>query len=115
MKQSINTVTIQGFLGSNPEVKEFAPNKSLARVSVATNESFKNSDGEWVEKTEWHNLVFWGKWASFAELNLQKGMKVHITGKLTNRQYKTSNDESRYVTEINVSSAHVVEKESKGE
>ncbi|MEC3881990.1 single-stranded DNA-binding protein [Parapedobacter sp. 10938] len=115
MKQSINTVTLEGFLGSNPEVKEFAQDRSLARVSVATNEKFQNADGEWVEKTEWHNLVFWGKWASFAELNLQKGMKVHVTGKLTNRQYKTKSDETRHVTEINVSSAHVIEKQNKGE
>jgi len=114
MKTSINKVTLQGFLGSNPEIREFAQDKSMARVALATNERYKDSQGEMVEETQWHNLVFWGKWASFAGLNLKKGLLVNITGKLVNRQYVDKDGVTRYVTEVTVSSAKVIEKQRKG-
>ncbi|MCT1527047.1 single-stranded DNA-binding protein, partial [Sphingobacterium hotanense] len=74
MKTSKNEVTLRGFLGNDPEVNQYATDKSVARVRLATNEGYKKSTGEWVNETMWHNLVFWGKQASSAELNLKKGM-----------------------------------------
>lgn len=105
MKTSKNEVTLRGFLGKDPQVKQFATDKSVARVSLATNDGYKKATGEWVDETNWHNLVFWGKQASFAELNLKKSMLVEVQGKIVNRSYKDKNDIVRYTTEIVVEKA----------
>ncbi|SEL78323.1 single-stranded DNA-binding protein [Parapedobacter koreensis] len=98
-----NSVRLTGFLGSNPEVKTFGNNRNFARVSIATNERYRNSQGEWVSDTQWHNLVFWGRQAVFAEKSLTKGSEIAIEGKLINRQYVDKEGTTRYVTEVNVS------------
>ncbi len=97
-----NSVRLTGFLGNNPEMKTFSNNRNLARVSIATNERFRNNQGEWVTDTQWHNLVFWGKQAVFAEKSLTKGSEIAVEGKLINRQYVDKEGTTRYVTEVNV-------------
>jgi len=97
-----NSVRLTGFLGSDPEVKTFGDNKTFARVSIATNERYRNSQGEWVTDTQWHNLVFWGKQALFAQKSLSKGSEIAVEGKLVNRQYVDKDGVTRYVTEVNV-------------
>lgn len=104
MKTSKNEVTLRGFLGNDPEVNQYATDKSVARVRLATNEGYKKANGDWVNETMWHNLVFWGKQASFAELNLKKGMLVEVQGKLVNRSY-TKDNITRYTTDIVVEKA----------
>ncbi|MBD4807377.1 single-stranded DNA-binding protein, partial [Xanthomonas citri pv. citri] len=61
-----------------------------------------NGQGEWVSDTQWHNLVFWGRQAVFAEKSLTKGSEIAIEGKLVNRQYVDKEGITRYVTEVNV-------------
>ncbi|WP_257669344.1 single-stranded DNA-binding protein [Parapedobacter tibetensis] len=102
MNKLKNSVRLTGFLGSNPEVKTFNNNRSLARVSIATNERYRNVQGEWVTDTQWHSLVFWGKQAAFVEKSLTKGSEIAVEGKLVNRQYVDKDGVSRYVTEVNV-------------
>lgn len=97
-----NSVRLTGFLGSAPEVKNYGEDKSLARVSIATNERYRNQQGEWVTDTQWHNLVFWGRKAELASGSLTKGIEVSIEGKLVNRQYVDKDGITRYSTEINV-------------
>ena len=97
-----NSVRLTGFLGSNPEMKTFSENRSLARVSLATNERYRSGEGEWVTDTQWHHLVFWGRQAVFAEKALTKGSEISIEGKLVNRQYVDKEGTTRYVTEVNV-------------
>lgn len=89
-----------GFLGNDPEIKNFGDDKSLARVSIATNSSYKNKAGEWVTDTQWHNLVMWESQAEFAERNLEKGSEIAIEGKLVNRTYTDKDGITRYSTEI---------------
>lgn len=96
---------MRGFLGSDPNVNHYASEKAVARVSLATNEGYKKASGEWVNETHWHNLVFWGKQASFAELNLKKGMLVELQGRLTNRTFTDKDDVTRYITEVVVETA----------
>ncbi len=108
MKTSKNEVTLRGFLGNDPEVNQYATDKSVARVRLATNEGYKKSTGDWVNETMWHNLVFWGKQASSAELNLKKGMLVEVQGKLVNRSYKDKNKITRYTTEIVVETSREI-------
>ncbi|MFB2121154.1 single-stranded DNA-binding protein [Parapedobacter sp. 2B3] len=97
-----NSVRLTGFLGKNPELKTLNENTSLARVSLATNERYRNEQGEWATNTQWHTLVFWGRQAAFAGKALTKGSEIAIEGKLVNRQYVDNDGVTRHVTEVNV-------------
>ena len=97
-----NRVQLIGNLGNAPEVKQTETGKKLARFSVATNESYKNNNGEKVTDTQWHNLVAWGKVADVAERFLEKGTEVVVEGKLVNRNYTDKEGTKKYITEIHV-------------
>ncbi|MEZ5014640.1 MAG: single-stranded DNA-binding protein [Chitinophagales bacterium] len=98
-----NKVQLIGHLGKDPEVKVFGGNKKLTRFSIATNETYKNANGEKVTETQWHNVVAWGKTAEIAAKYLQKGSEVAIEGKLLNDNYTDKNGVKRYNTEVQVS------------
>ena len=74
--------------------------KKLAKFSIATNETYKNSEGQKVTDTQWHNIVAWNKTAEIIENYLDKGSEIMIEGKLTSRSYETNQGEKRYVTEV---------------
>jgi len=95
-----NTVQLIGNVGNDPEIKTFDGGKKLAKLAIATNESYKNEKGEKVEETQWHNLVAWGKTAEIIEKYVVKGKEIAIEGKLTHRSYEDKNGEKRYVTEV---------------
>jgi single-strand DNA-binding protein len=97
-----NRVQLIGNLGNAPEVRKTETGKKLVRFSVATNESYKNSNGDKVTDTQWHSLVAWGKLADIAEKFLNKGTEVAIEGKLVNRNYTDKEGIRKYVTEIQV-------------
>lgn len=99
-----------GFLGNDPEIKKFGDDKSLARASIATNESYKNKEGEWVSETQWHNLVMWGGQAVFAEKSLMKGSEIAIEGRLVNRTYTDKEGITRYFTEVVVNEVLLLSK-----
>ena len=95
-----NKVQLIGHVGNDPEIKSFDGGKKLAKLSVATNESYKNDKGEKVEETQWHSLIAWGKTADIIEKYVVKGKEIAIEGKLTHRSYEDKNGEKRYVTEV---------------
>jgi len=95
-----NKVQLIGHVGNDPEIKSFDGGKKLAKLSIATNESYKNDKGEKVEETQWHNLVAWGKTADIIEKYVVKGKEIAIEGKLTHKSYEDKNGEKRYVTEV---------------
>jgi single-strand DNA-binding protein len=95
-----NKVQLIGHVGNDPEIKTFDGGKKLAKLAIATNESYKNDKGEKVEETQWHNLVAWGKTADIIEKYVVKGKEIAIEGKLTHRSYEDKNGEKRYVTEV---------------
>lgn len=95
-----NSVRLVGFLGNDPEVKSINDKKKIARLSIATNDSYKNDKGEKIEETQWHNLVMWDKNATLAENYLHKGSEITIEGKLTSRSYTDKDGIKKYVTEI---------------
>ena len=97
-----NKVQLIGNLGMNPEIKNLDSGKKIAKFSIATNESYKNSKGEKINDTQWHNIIAWGKTAEIVEKFLQKGNEVAIEGKLINRNYEDKDGNKRYVTEIQV-------------
>ena len=100
MKSLRNSVQLIGWLGKDPEVKQYNDRKK-ASFSIATTDSYKNQKGEKVEDTQWHNVVIWGKLAGIAEKYLKKGTEVCVEGKLVHRVYE-SNGEKRYITEVSV-------------
>lgn len=95
-----NKVQLIGHVGNDPEIKTFDGGKKLAKLAIATNESYKNDKGEKVEETQWHNLVAWGKTADIIEKYVVKGKEIAIEGKLTHKSYEDKNGEKRYVTEV---------------
>ena len=97
-----NKVQLIGNLGMDPEIKALESGKKLAKVSIATNETYKNSKGERITETQWHNLIAWGKTAEVVEKFLKKGSEVAIEGKLINRNYTDKEGIKRYITEIEV-------------
>ncbi len=95
-----NKVQLIGNLGQNPEIINLDSGKKLAKISIATNETYKNNKGESVKDTQWHNCVAWGKTADIIEQYLQKGNEIAIEGKLVNNSYEDKNGDKRYSTEI---------------
>ena len=95
-----NKVQLIGNLVNHPEIITLENEKKLAKFSIATNESYKNSQGEKVTDTQWHNIVAWNKTAEIIEKYLEKGSEVAVEGKLTSRSYETKEGEKRYVTEV---------------
>ena len=95
-----NRVQLIGHLGANPEIKTLENGNKMVKMTIATNESYKNQKGETVKETQWHNVVLWGNQAKIAEQYLQKGNEICIEGKLNNRDYTDKEGVKRYITEI---------------
>lgn len=94
----LNKVTLIGYLGDNPELRYTKEKEAIARVRLATSESWKK-DGEKQERTEWHNLVFFGKLAEITGDYLKKGSLIFVEGSLQTRSWD-KDGETRYTTEI---------------
>lgn len=97
-----NRVQLIGHLGATPEVKTIIGGKKVAKLVLATNETYKNQKGEKVTETTWHNLTAWGNNADIIEKYLQKGAEIAIEGKLKNSTYTDKEGIKRYVTDIEV-------------
>ncbi|MBL7937483.1 MAG: single-stranded DNA-binding protein [Bacteroidia bacterium] len=97
-----NRVQLIGNLGTTPEIKTLEGGKKMAKLVIATNESFKNQKGEKITETTWHNVTAWGNNATIAEKYLQKGSEIAIEGKLKNNNYTDKDGVKRYVINIEV-------------
>lgn len=95
-----NSVRLIGHIGTDPEVKALNNGKKVARLSLATNSSYKDDKGKIVSETCWHTLVAWGRNAEIAEKYVHKGSELAIEGKLTSHSYTDKEGIKRYVTEI---------------
>ncbi|CAM1342673.1 single-stranded DNA-binding protein [Tenacibaculum amylolyticum] len=95
-----NRVQLIGNLGNKPEILVLESGKKLAKFSLATNEMYKNAQGQKITDTQWHNIVAWNKTAEIIEMYLDKGSEVMIEGKLTSRSYENPDGEKRYFTEV---------------
>lgn len=97
---SVNKVILIGRLGKNPEMRYTPSGLAVATFSLATNHSVKDQEGNFTEKTEWHNIVTYGKRAEFAGEYLDKGRQVYIEGRIQTRSWEDQNGQKRYMTEI---------------
>ena len=107
-----NKVQLIGNLGMNPEVRVFETGNKMARMSIATSETYNNAKGEKVTETYWHNVVAWGKLAEIAEKLLAKGTEVAVDGKLVNRSYTDKQGQKKYITEVVANELLVISKKT---
>lgn len=95
-----NKVQLIGNIGNAPEIITLESGKKLAKFSIATNESYKNAQGEKITDTQWHNCVAWNKTAEIIEKFVEKGKEIALEGKLTSRSYEDVNGVKKYITEV---------------
>lgn len=95
-----NSVLLIGNLGQDPELRTLDSGKQVANVSLATNETYRNQNGDKVTSTEWHRLVGWGKTAELMGSLFAKGKEVAVRGKITYRSYEDKEGIKRYLSEI---------------
>ena len=100
MARGVNKVILIGTLGKDPEVRYAQSGSALASVSIATNESWKDKNGEKQERTEWHRLKFFGRLAEIAGEYLKKGSQVYVEGSLRTDKYTDKQGVERYSTDI---------------
>jgi single-strand DNA-binding protein len=97
---SVNKVILIGNLGKDPELRYTPGGAAVANFSIATNERWKDKEGNQQERTEWHNIVLWGRLAEIANDYLKKGSAVYIEGRLQTRSWEDRDGNKRYTTEI---------------
>lgn len=107
MREGVNKVILLGRIGRQPEMK--GENNSILTFSVATPERYKDRDGNWQDKTEWHNVVVFGKRAEGLYSFLDKGMPVYIEGKNQTRSWEDREGGKRYTTEVIVRDIKVLQ------
>jgi single-strand DNA-binding protein len=99
--KSLNKVQLIGNLGKDPEVKYTPSGTPVAKITLATNERYKDKDGQWQDRTEWHNVVLWQRLAEIAGEYLKKGGKVYIEGRLQTRSWDDKQtNQKKYMTEV---------------
>jgi single-strand DNA-binding protein len=99
--KSVNKVILIGNLGKDPEVKYTPSGTPVAKLALATNERYKDKDGQWKDRTEWHNVVLWQRLAEIAGEYLKKGGKVYIEGRLQTRSWDDKQtNQKKYMTEV---------------
>ncbi len=108
-----NSVQLIGNVGKDIELKTITNGNFVARFPVATNEYYKNTKGEKVQDTQWHNVVIWGKQAELASKLLHKGTEVCLRGKLVHRNYDDAEGNKRYVSEVKVQEFIKITREEK--
>jgi len=97
---SVNKVILVGNLGKDPEVRFTPSGRAVAKFSLATTDSWTDQESGRQERTEWHNIVVWGKQAENCGQYLAKGRQVYIEGAIRSRSYDDKDGNKRYITEI---------------
>ena len=99
-KSSVNKVILVGNLGQDPESRFTPQGTAVTNLSVATNESWKDQNGETQDRTEWHRVVMYGRMAETAVEYMRKGQMVYVEGRLNTREWEDQNQVKRKTTEI---------------
>jgi len=95
-----NNVQLIGHVGQEPEIITTESGKKLAKLSLATNDSFTNAQGEKITNTDWHNIIAWNGTANIIEQYVAKGKEIGVQGKLTTRSWEDKEGVKRYTTEV---------------
>ena len=101
MARGINKVILVGNLGADPETRYMPSGGAVTNIRIATSESWKDKQtGEQQERTEWHNIAFFGRLAEIAGEYLRKGSQVYVEGRLRTRKWQDKQGMDRYTTEV---------------
>ncbi len=98
--RGVNKVILIGNLGRDPEIRYTRDGTAVANLNLATSDSWKDSQGQRQERTEWHRVVAWDKLAEIAKEYLAKGKQVYIEGRLQTRSWEDKDGHKRYTTEV---------------
>ncbi len=102
MARGVNKVILVGNLGQDPELRYTGSGTAVCNMRLATTEAYKDANGEWVDKTEWHNIVAWARLAEICNEYLKKGSQVYFEGSLQTRSWDDRDGNTRYTTEVKV-------------
>ena len=97
---SVNKVILVGNLGRDPETRYTTSGDAVTNIRLATTDTWKDKNGEKQERTEWHNIVFYGRQAEIAGEYLKKGRQIYVEGRLQTRSWDDKDGNKRYMTEI---------------
>ena len=111
----VNKIFIVGRLSRDPEIRYTQNGSAIANMTVATDESFTGSDGNKVERTEWHRVTVFGKAAENCGNYLGKGSLVHVEGSLATRKWQDQNGQDRYTTEIKAQRVQFLDRREGGQ
>ncbi len=112
MNAPVNKVQLIGHLGGNPEIKTLDKGSKMARMRLATNESYRDAKGNRIDNTQWHNLVAWEGKAEFAEKYLAKGKYLLVEGRLVHREYTDKEGLKRQSTEVRITDILLLDKKA---
>jgi len=96
----VNKAILIGNLGKDPELRYTPGGQAVASFTLATSEKWRDKDGVMQDRTEWHNIVVWGRQAEIAKEYLAKGRPVYLEGRIQNRSWEDKDGNKRYITEI---------------
>ncbi len=99
-RNSVNKVILVGHVGQDPEQRFTQSGVAITNLSIATNESWKNQNGELQDRTEWHRIVLYGKMAETANQFLKRGQQIYVEGRLATNEWTDKNDIKRKTTEV---------------
>ena len=112
---SVNKVILLGYVGKDPETKEFETGKVTNFTIATTEKGYKLKSGKEVpDRTEWHNIMLWGGLAEVAEKYIKKGMQVYIEGKIQTRSWANKDGVTHYTTEVIASDLQMLGKREQG-
>ena len=100
MARGVNKVILIGNLGDDPELRYTGSGTAVCNMSLATNETYTDNDGNEVQNTEWHDVVAWGRLGEICNEYLQRGSQVYFEGKLQTRSWDDQDGNTRYSTEV---------------
>ncbi|NLA49950.1 MAG: single-stranded DNA-binding protein [Bacteroidales bacterium] len=95
-----NRVSLIGNLGQDPQIRDLENGRKVANFTIATNQGFRNAEGQKVQETTWHNIVAWNGLAETAAKYLRKGREVALEGRIAYRTYEDKQGVTKYITEI---------------
>lgn len=97
---SVNKAILIGNLGKDPELRYTPSGQAVASFPLATSERFKDKEGNWQERTDWHNVVVWGRQGETVKEYLKKGRSAYVEGRIQTRSYDDREGNKKWVTEI---------------
>jgi single-strand DNA-binding protein len=111
---ALNKVLLIGNVGKDPEIRHLQGGASVATITLATSERYKDRNGESRELTEWHTIIAWRQLADLAENYIRKGSQIFVEGRIRSRSWDDQNGQKRYVTEIQADSIQLLGRRGEG-